>query len=147
MQGINIQPQFFNIAPTGVNIQPQGASIGPSLIVIGPYDTTVAGQVSSHCITQGRPCRPPQMSILYSTMHSPHCMPQRSPWKVCFQSECSESAIPLTSGPCRGSTLRLPLSLLLRPRRWSILQGRWLSLTPWFRSRCQPCHELLKALA
>ena len=46
VQGINIQPEGFNIAPTGVNIQPQGASISPTLIVIGPYDTTVAGQVS-----------------------------------------------------------------------------------------------------
>ena len=44
-QGVNIQPEGFNIAPTGVNVQPQGASIAPTAIVIGPYDTTVAGQV------------------------------------------------------------------------------------------------------
>lgn len=56
VQGINIQPEGFNIAPTGVNIQPQGASISPTLIVIGPYDTTVAGQVSTRCSTPGRPC-------------------------------------------------------------------------------------------
>ena len=79
VQGINIQPQFFNIAPTGVNIQPQGASIGPSLIVIGPYDTTVAGQVSSHCITQNRPCLHSVMSRPHTTLLLPHCMPKQSP--------------------------------------------------------------------
>ena len=53
VQGVNIQPEGFNIAPTGVNIQPQGASIAPTLIVIGPYDTTVAGQVKPQCSTPG----------------------------------------------------------------------------------------------
>ena len=54
MQAVNIQPEGINIVPTGVNIQPKGASISPNLIVIGPYDTTVAGQVSTCCSTPGR---------------------------------------------------------------------------------------------
>ena len=74
VQGINIQPEGFNIAPTGVNIQPQGASISPTLIVIGPYDTTVAGQVTlrytpgSFCMhAKARPCLENKCRVLCSS--------------------------------------------------------------------------------
>ena len=43
-------PTVISISATGVNVQPQGLYVSPNLIVVGPYDTTIAGQVSSPAI-------------------------------------------------------------------------------------------------
>ena len=69
-QAINVGPTLISLSATGINVQPQGINVSPDLIVVGPYDTTVAGQVTTPTLSGALVMSLPWLllSIKYDTL-------------------------------------------------------------------------------